>query len=92
MISIKKLCISDGVINNFDLEESKATLSFTDYEGAEFIITLNDCVSLVEKGSVGFSLSKGKVTKEDEYQVWTLWDDDGVVFSAKFRSEDVQAI
>lgn len=85
-MKLKELIISDGVIEEYRLNNNNLILKLRDFRDDLFLIKLTNCKKLCEKGSVGFSLSKGVSTKNS----WTLYDDDGEVLFVEFESSEIE--
>jgi hypothetical protein len=71
--------IADGKIGEYSFSHGNMKLYFIDYCQNKFTFCFKDVSSIVEKGSVGFDLSDGRLDKTGNQYVYKFYDDDGMV-------------
>ena len=91
-MELKDLFFADGKILEYQVQQSSIVMLFEDPFNTRFRITLTDWEQLADNGSVGFSLSKGKVTHKGDTHQWECFDDDGLVWQVRFKSSKVEQL
>ncbi len=91
-MNIKDICIGDSQINQYELENQNLTMILQDYADNLYEIVMTNCTHISAKGSVGFSFSTGKFTKNETGDHWFFYDEDGAVLELKFRGHTIRKI
>lgn len=91
-MKIQNISIGDSKINEYKLEGQNLTMILEDYNGTLYEIAIENCTFVHVIGSVGFSLSEGKFTKDDDGDRWRFYDEDGAVLELKFKGYSMRKI
>ncbi len=91
-MNIKEICIGDGRINEYKLENQTLAMIIEDYAGALYEVVMTQCSHIFVKGSVGFSLSEGRFTRDGTGDHWCFYDEDGAVMEIKFKGYAIRKL
>lgn len=91
-MNIKDICIGDSQINEYKLEDQTLTMILQDHNETSYEIIMTHCRHISVKGSVGFSLSEGKFTRNETGDHWYFYDTDGAVLELEFKGYTLRKI
>ena len=84
-MKIQDICIGDSKINEYKLEGQDLTMILEDFNGDLYEFAMANCTFVHVIGSVGFSLSEGEFTKDNDGDRWRFYDEDGAVLELRFK-------
>lgn len=92
-IKLSDLCIGDGCIEKYILQDSDLLVFFKDYANINFKILFIHCAYVEEKGSVGFSLCKSTIRRTEGGGIeWKVYDDDGLILEVRCSSVKIEIL
>jgi hypothetical protein len=91
-MKIQNICIGDGKIEEYRLDNMTLTMIFEDYAGASCEIVMHRCSHLLVRGSVGFSLSEAKFARNEAGDHWCFHDEDGAAMEIRFNGYAIRQI
>lgn len=91
-MDLKNLFFADGKILEYQVTQSAITVLYEDPFNSHFRITLTDWEHITDNGSVGFSLSNGRITQKGDYQQLECFDDDGLAWQVLFKTSKVEQV
>ena len=91
-MKIQNISIGDSKINEYKLEGQSLAMILEDFNEDLYEIAMMSCSFVHVIGSVGFSLSEGKFTKDNDGDHWRFYDEDGAVLELKFKGYSIRKI